>query len=757
MIDAIEVLVYIRNIVALMLRLTLTYFFLFGFFVSARSQMLVGVVADVNDSLPIPFVSVYLVESDVSCITDSAGRFEMTAPKLASFHLRFVALGYETSTILASASEDIIPVHLVPKHLDLHEVTVSGALTQAQSENPFHIESRKIDDLTAIAAMNMGEAIARIPGVYQSSLGNGIAKPVVRGMQGMRVVTLMNGLRIESQQWGGDHGMGITDLGLGNVEVIKGPASLLYGADALAGVVYFNDQPHAPTGKRELESKTLFQSNTMGVTQRFMYRESREKVRWQIGAGYGNHADFQLPGGRFAQNSRFNEAVLKSVLSFNGKRSLHHVRYSFSHTTTGIPGHTHDTAATPESFQVETQRRSYTLPAQFFNNHFASFDNKWFREQSEFQFLAGFTSNRLIEYDEKVTIPSLSMSLSNASYNAKWVGRFFDEKLKIIAGMQGMHQWNTNAPNASDRLVPDSRTFDQGAYMTSQYGNARWNIQGGLRYDVRYLRAFDAGEEILSRTFQGFNASAGGVYHTEWATFRASFSSGYRAPHLTELLSKGFHHGALRYEEGDINLKPEYARQADVTVELTGDHLVLLYNPFVNVIRDYIYLQPLGYNVDGIPAFAYDVLSEVTFYGNDVGLHYHPHFAHDLHIETTWSAINTLTPADSSVSLLPPQRVQSTIRYSFEGKRKFGLREVNVMHTFMDRQRKVAYMETPSADYHLLDAAISFGLDGKHDWEFRLGVKNIFNERFIDHLSRLKNIGMPAPGRNAYISIQFKL
>ncbi len=740
-----------------MFRPVLTYFFLITCFVAARAQKCEGLVVDGADASPIPFVSVYLVETDESVATDSAGRFLLAAPDLANFHLRFIALGYETSTALIDADNQPLIVQLFSKHLDLHEVTVSGALSQSQSENPFHIESRRIDDLTAIAAMNMGEAIARIPGVYQSSLGNGIAKPVVRGMQGMRVVTLMNGLRIESQQWGGDHGMGITDLGLGNVEVIKGPASLLYGADALAGVIYFNDQPHAPTGKRELESKTLFQSNSMGVTQRFMYRESREKVRWQIGAGYGNHADFQLPNGRFAQNSRFNEAILKSVLSFNGKRSVHHFRYSFSHSTTGIPGHTHDTLASPESFQAETQRRSYTLPAQFFNNHFASFDNKWFGDRSEVQLHAGFTSNKLIEYDEKVTIPSLSMSLSNALYNAKWVGRLLGEKLKIIAGMQGMHQWNTNAPNASDRLVPNSTTLDQGIYTTSQYGNARWNVQAGLRYDVRYLRAFEGNEEILSRTYQGFNASAGGVYHTEWATFRASFSSGYRAPHLTELLSKGFHHGALRYEEGDINLKPEYARQADVTVELTGDHLVLLYNPFVNVIRHYIYLQPLGYNVDGIPAFAYDVLSEVTFYGNDVGLHYHPHFAHNLHIETTWSAINTLTPADSSVSLLPPQRVQSTIRYSFEGKRKFGLREVNVMHTFMDRQRKVAFMEMPSADYHLLDAAISFGLDGTHDWEFRLGVKNIFNERFIDHLSRLKNIGMPAPGRNAYISIQFKL
>ncbi len=721
----------------------------------AIAQSVVGTVYDANDSSVIPFVSVYLVESDETTLTDSTGSFALRTPDLNAFHLRFIALGYETTSILLVKSDEPLVVRMLPKHLDLHEVTVSGAMSQAQSENPFHIESRKIDDLTAIAAMNMGEAIARIPGVYQSSLGNGIAKPVVRGMQGMRVVTLMNGLRIESQQWGGDHGMGISELGLGNVEVIKGPASLLYGADALGGVVYFNDQPHAAIGSREGESKTLFQTNTMGITQRVMYRESREKIRWQLGAGYANHADYRLPDGRFAQNSRFNEALLKSVVSFNGKRSVHHVRYSFSNTTTGIPGHTHDSTATPETFQVATQRRSYTLPAQLFNNHFASFDNKWFGESSELQLLAGVTSNRLIEYDEKVTIPSLSMSLTNALYNAKYVKRLAGDKLKLIAGAQGMHQWNANADNASDRLVPNSRTFDQGLFVTTQYGNSRWNVQAGLRYDVRYLNAYIEGS-VFHRRYQGVNASAGGVFHAEWATFRASYSSGYRAPHLTELLSNGFHHGALRYEVGDRNLQPEYAQQVDATIEITGEHLVVLYNPFVNAISDYIYLQPLGYEVEGIPAFGYESLSHVSFYGNDVGVHYHPHFAHDLHIETTWSYINTRTPANSSVSLLPPQRLQTALKYSFHGGRKFGLRELNVMHTFMDAQRKVAYMESPSDAYQLLDVALAFAYSGKQQWEFRMGVKNLLNERYIDHLSRLKNIEMPAPGRNVYLGIQIK-
>jgi iron complex outermembrane receptor protein len=723
----------------------------------AFSQRVCGTIYDAESSLPIPFAVVHLVEGDEGVIADSLGSFCLRQPELKSFHLRAEALGYETSTQVVAGGSDYVTIRILPRHLDMHEVTVSGAISQARAENPFHIESRKLSDLTAITAMNMGEAIARIPGVYQSSLGNGIAKPVVRGMQGMRVVTLMNGLRIESQQWGGDHGMGISELGLGNVEVIKGPASLLYGADALAGVVYFNDAPHAALQTREVETQTLVQSNTQGITQRVMYRESRSKVRWQLGASYANHADFKLPNGRFAQNSRFNEAVVKSVLSFNGKRSVHHLRYSFSHTTTGIPGHTHDSLVTPESFQVEVQRRRYTLPAQFFNNHFFSSDNKWFGERSELQLLLGATSNRLIEYDEKVTIPSLSMGLTNALYTLKWVRRAADDRLKFITGLQGMHQWNTNAPNASDQLVPNSRTFDQGAYFSSQYGNSYWNVQAGLRYDMRFLSAFPADDAAFTRRYSGLNASAGAVYHREWATFRASFSSGFRAPHLTELLSNGFHHGALRYEIGDRELQPEYAQQLDLTAELTGEHLVIVYNPFVNRIRDFIYLQPLGYAVDGIPAFAYKSLSEVMYYGNDVGLHYHPHFAHDLHLETTWSYIHADSPADSSVSMLPPQRFQTNLRYSFDGKGLIRVKDITLLHTFMDAQRTVANLETPSAAYQLMDVAVGFSLGRQANWELRLGCKNIFNVEYIDHLSRLKNIEMPAPGRNVYINLNYRL
>ena len=518
------------------------------------AQKIVGRVLSESTAKGISSATVYIVETDQSSLTDSLGRFSIVKPKTETFRMKISAKGFQNQFITIKTEQIDFVFYLVSQHVDLQEITISGSSTQVQNQNPFHIETRKLSELTNISAINMGEVIARIPGVYQASLGNGISKPVIRGLQGMRVVSLLNGLRIEGQQWGGDHGMGIAELGVGSVEVIKGPSSLLYGADALGGVLYFSDAPFAATGTREIQTYGLGQTNTMGGVGRFLWKESRDKVRWMLGASYTNHADFQLPSGKFAENSRFNEFVLKSAVGFNGKKSVHNLRYNYIHSTTGIPGHSHDTMVSPETFQVDIQRRKYSLPAQFFSNHYFSSDNKWYTSKNEYQVLAGWTYNQLIEFDEKVTIPSLSMNLMNSLYSVKWTNKAI-ENLKITSGIQGMFQVNNNEPNASDTLIPNSRTFDNGIYTSMQYTYKLWNFQAGARYDLRNINTLHSfsGSDALTRNFGGFNSSLGGVYAGKKLTFRTSLSTGYRAPHLTELVSNGFHHGALRFEIGDQN------------------------------------------------------------------------------------------------------------------------------------------------------------------------------------------------------------
>src|SRR5690606_5427404 len=145
------------------------------------------------------------------------------------------------------------------------EVVISTPFGKLQNENVTNVELVRLNQLNRIPGTTLSEAITNIPGVYQSSIGTGIGKPVIRGMSGTRVVTYLNGLRIENQQWGDDHGMGVTSVGIDAVEVIKGPASLLYGSDALGGVLYFVNQPYANLNKIEGYFQTRIESNSLGT------------------------------------------------------------------------------------------------------------------------------------------------------------------------------------------------------------------------------------------------------------------------------------------------------------------------------------------------------------------------------------------------------------------------------------------------------------------------------------------------------------
>ena len=306
---------------------------------------------------------------------------------------------------------------------------------------------------------------------------------------------------------------------------------------------------------------------------------------------------------------------------------------------------------------------------------FRSLTGQWYRNKSDFNLVFGSTANRLIEFDEKVSIPSLSMLLLNGLIQGKWTYKW-NPKTKLMTGFQSMLQQNGNESNASDTLIPNAMVFDAGVYSSFIAERGNWNFQAGIRYDFRKLMAEFQGEKTLD--FHGLNGAMGAVLSNGDFTFRTNVSSGFRAPHLTELFSNGYHHGALRYELGRIDLKPEKATQLDLTLEWSGDHSAVMLNPFGNFIRDYIFLQPMDTLMDGIPAFSYDQKRQVLFYGVDAGYHFHPHFAHGLHWEISASYIAVWTTGDSSVSLIPQPRLMNTLRYELNLGKKIQVKEMQI-------------------------------------------------------------------------------
>jgi iron complex outermembrane receptor protein len=719
-------------------------------------QGIKGLVRDAQTQKPIPNVVLAVPAFQIQVRTDSNGVFIFPFTWSEQQVLRLRHPDYQVLDTLISGTASSLSFGLHVGHMTTEEVTVSGQQLSLRHKNTVPIEVRNLSELQLSGGMHVSELLTKIPGVYMSSLGNGIAKPVIRGMQGMRVVTLVNGLRLEGQQWGGDHGLGIGELALGSVEVIKGPASVLYGADALGGVIYLADEPFAQIGRQELSVQQKWNQNTNGSTSSLLYKKSTGNKRVLIAGSYANHADFQLPNGLFAKNSRFHEWVGKASYSWFKPNQIHVLRYAYNNTVAGIPGHTEDTLVSPLSFQVPTQGRRYALPSQFFTNQLLSYEYKRFWNGQDVQFLLGQTHNRLVEYDEVVDFPSMEMDLLNSIYQAKWTRKW--SKQQLIIGAAGMFQVNLNAPSAEEQLLPNALTIDQGIFGLYKIELSKTQLlQVGLRQDCRWIQT-QTDVNPLAKFYASPNISLGWNWQPNSnLQNRFNLSSGFRAPHLSELLADGFHHGALRYEIGDSALVPERSLQLDWSSSLNTEHGSFTFNPYHAWVQDYIYLQPNGTSVDGIPVFTYTQLDHGRLYGLDLSAHYHPHWLHRLHWEGNFSYLNFQSPQDSAITLLPPTRLQNELQYNWDFSGKIQKIELSVSHIWIAAQTRVAFQESTSKSYQLLHLNARLYLQKNGNWILQTGVRNLTNSMYIDHLSRLKNIGMPGPGRHFYVSLKYQI
>ncbi len=721
------------------------------------AQSFSGTIYDKTTRSPIPNATVYLLDFEIGTQSDSNGYFRFTAPLPQQVRLRISYPSYESfhATVPIGLNQLF---YLEENHLELDEIVVSNTRGDLHKNNVNPIEVRKLDELKAIPSTNLGELLTTIPGVYLSGTGNGISKPVIRGMQGMRVVTYLNGLRIENQQWGGDHGMGVNDLGISSVEVIKGPASLQFGSDALGGVLYFQDEPYARQHSQEAEVQSQFESNTLGTNNRFEYKISQSRIRFNLAGLYSNQADYRLPNGRFAGNSRFSEQNIKSAFSFNLKNWVTHVRYTLVNNRVGIPGHTHDSIIDYAAFQYAEQSRQQTIPAQLIRNHYLSVESKRFFRRGELAVLLGETVNQLTELEDKLTVPAISMKLQNTLYQLRF-NYNFTEKLSLVSGFQGMLQQTRNAAKATEFLIPNGNTLDNGLYAIFYLSHKKWNFQSGLRYDTRVLESLEEfnGNAPLKRNFDNLNFSAGAVRNGKSTTIRLNVSNGFRAPHFTELLSNGEHHGTLRYEIGMRNLRTENATQADLAFEYHNEHLSLTLNPFYSLLGHYIYINPLDSIAEGLPVYRYEQMKEARLAGVDFGVHYHPHFAHFLHLDSSFSPLSREGANGEALPFSPQNRINSFVKIALKMKRKFRVEQIVLQHSYYFRQDRVASYESVSKAYQLFHAALNLKWEGKIPFWLDFGVKNLSNTAYINHLSRLKSIQLPGPGLNVYCSLKFRI
>jgi iron complex outermembrane receptor protein len=347
------------------------------------------------------------------------------------------------------------------------------------------------------------------------------------------------------------------------------------------------------------------------------------------------------------------------------------------------------------------------------------------------------------------------MNLGTLSYNVKWYSPRLNDRWAFTVGSQGLHQTNVN--KGEELLIPDATTADLGLFAMSDYyyfEKSYWQI--GLRMDGRHINGQQHGSvdadgyfPKFSKTYTAFNFSTG-VYQPlrNDISFRANFSSGYRAPNMFELLSDGVHEGTNRYEIGSHGLKTENSYQIDVSLDYKNEHLVLFVNPFFNYIRHYIYLQPSNEIRNEQPVYHY-TQANAFLYGGETGFHFHPHPLDWLHLEGSYSNTFGEKADHQYLPLMPSQKINATVRTRFSGNKTVSKFSVYLQEQYSFAQKRIAEYETSTGAYNLINAGVSFEFQfGKQTILFNTAVNNLFNETYYDHLSRYKQDGIYNIGRN---------
>jgi len=725
-----------------------------GFSAVLQAQnTLSGTVTDLRNQ-PIKGVSVYASELYKGTTTDENGKYTFFNLPNRNLKISFAFAGFATQnkTVSNLENENTLDVILEEVIFEMDEVIVSTAFNKIQSQNVMKVEHESIKNLQRKGTATLIEGLATIPGLAQVSTGASIGKPVIRGLSGNRVLVYSQGVRIENQQFGDEHGLGLNDSGVESVEVIKGPASLLYGSDALGGVLYFNPEKFANANTFKANFSQKYFSNTAGSSSSFGLKTATDYWKFMARGSYNTHSDYRISGGDRVTNTRYNETDFKTGIGYSNAKFSSVLRYNYNDLDLGIP---------EEGIADQTKSKKTGFPKQGVFNHLLSLNSVFFFEKSKMDLDLGYIANDRSEFEDS-NVAALHMKLKTFNYNAKY---HFPKKGKIetIIGVQGMHQ--TNANSGEEYLIPDAVTNDFGVFGTANY---EWNshvLQAGLRFDNRRISteahgiSGDEGSfEAISNSYDSFNASLG--YKTNLAdnmTLRLNVASGFRAPNLAELTSNGVHEGTNRYEVGNSDLETEQNVQADLNLEYKTDHFEFFVNGFYNHINNYIYTSATGAMIENNAVFNY-IQNNAKLYGGEIGLHFHPHPLDWLHFETSFETVTGEKQNGDYLPLIPANKWNNTIRTEFQIRNwiEDAFATLNVSSTF--NQKKVSGFETESSGYNLVNLGFGGTVKlGKTVFDVNINGNNLFDKRYVAHLSRLKTDGIPNIGRNIVFGVNFNL
>jgi iron complex outermembrane receptor protein len=626
---------------------------------------------------------------------------------------------------------------------------------------------------------NLTQTLERLPGIHSMDIGSGFAKPMIRGMGFNRISVAENGIKQEGQQWGADHGLEIDAFRAERVTVRKGPASLLYGSDAMGGTIEISPLP-APDGNQLLGEAVLLGKSANGTLGGSLMLGVRHNA-WLVKLRYSEQrfGDYRIPADTIVyltQRMPVAGRRLKNTAGLERDASLYAEyrkgAYGAVYTLSNAyqkAGFFPGAHGIPDASRLDDDgdRRNIDLPYSRVNHLKATSRQQYALDAGQLTWDAGFQRNDRDEWSlfhthyagqqppEKDPDRELFFSLDTYASSLK-LRLLPSDAWELTAGWDVQYQRNRIGGYAF--LLPAYRRLTTGLLWLASFRlRPHLTVSGGIRYDYGHIDCEGYGEQgyPVDRRFGDVSGSAGIVWTINEAhQLKSNVGRSFRLPGAVELASNGLHHGAFRHEQGTPSLASEQGWQWDASYAYEARGLSFALSPYVARFGNYIYLKPTG-EWSPLPhagqIYRYTG-AEALFAGAEVSLSvdFLRRFTYGFTAEYVYTRnMDEHIP----LSFSPPASMRHTLSW-----RKGGFEAYAELQSIA-AQRRVARNEDPTPGAHLLHAgaSLSFALCGTRA-DVSLSARNLLDTAFYNHLSFYRKVEIPEPGRSfqLVIKIPFK-
>jgi iron complex outermembrane receptor protein len=771
-------------------------FFLFSTFLlpAQNSGQLTGIVTD-DYNHPLIGASVQLDTEDYGTTTNRKGVFSLTNLKQGRHIIKVSFLGYKTHIDTFVINGDInMNIRLMTASKLLNEVEVNEKLRNSRKkENSMSVEM--VDK--AFLAENMGgslmQTLSRLPGISSMDIGSGQSKPVIRGLGFNRVAVAENGVKHEAQEWGADHGLEIDQFNVERIEVIKGPASLMYGANAIGGIIDLKQiatpAKHSQGGNVLLSTQT--NNNLYGGSAKYFVR--KDKFYFKTHFSMSDYADYKVPTDSIEYMSYYFKLKNKRLRNTAGKEQsggliLGYLNNGFSShlsvtdvfSKSGFFANAHGLEIRNSDIDYDGSMRDIDLPMQQVNHLKILSNNIWMIQDYRLNVDLAFQNNYRKEFSEAVShgyMPAPPDSLERLYNKNTWTGnvRFVFPKHGISNFTTGINtEYQQNKIDGWGFILPAYQSFTSGIFLHNKIRfSERWMLNAGLRYDIGTIKT-DAyydwyatpqgnGSAInkqraanLNRTFNSVSWGVGATYSETNFMLKINAGKSFRMPTAKELASNGINYHMYRYEKGDTTLRAEESYQLDMGLGWSFRKLNIEISPFVNYFPNYIYLNPTSDYYEAQQVY-YHSESEVFRTGGECVVSYDITNRLSASVDAEYVYSVQLSGAKKGFTLpfSPPFVSNFGLKYAFKNKGIFQKPNVGFDFKLVAAQNNIVPPEKKTPGYGLINMTAGTGIKmGNQIFQLNAQVHNLLNAKYFDHASFYRLIQVPGQGRNVVINLQ---